>query len=61
MADNDESKLVLYAQMANLIKLVLPLMEINIKEVVENFSRVRILLTSSLYIELYSFLDYLLL
>lgn len=40
MADIDENKLVLYAQMANLVKLVLPLMEINIKEVIENFSKV---------------------
>lgn len=39
MADIDENKLVLYAQMANLVKLVLPLMEINIKEVIENFSK----------------------
>ncbi|XP_072972601.1 histone-lysine N-methyltransferase ASHR1 isoform X2 [Typha angustifolia] len=37
--DIDEKQLVLFAQMANLIKLVLPLLEIDIKEVTHNFSK----------------------
>ncbi|MQL97940.1 hypothetical protein Taro_030639, partial [Colocasia esculenta] len=39
MSDIDEKQLVLYAQMANLVNLVLPAMEINIKEVTEIFSK----------------------
>ncbi|KZV33046.1 histone-lysine N-methyltransferase ASHR1-like [Dorcoceras hygrometricum] len=41
MADIDEKQLVLYAQMANLVNLILqwPDSEINIKEIAENFSK----------------------
>ncbi|ERM95321.1 hypothetical protein AMTR_s00008p00145610 [Amborella trichopoda] len=39
MSDIDEKKLVLYAQMANLVKLILPNEEIDVKEIVQNFSR----------------------
>ncbi|XP_075509386.1 LOW QUALITY PROTEIN: histone-lysine N-methyltransferase ASHR1 [Primulina tabacum] len=41
MADVDEKQLVLYAQMANLVNLILkwPDSEINIKEIAENFSK----------------------
>ncbi|XP_072990624.1 histone-lysine N-methyltransferase ASHR1 isoform X4 [Typha latifolia] len=37
--DIDEKQLVLFAQMANLVKLVLPLLEIDIREVTHNFSK----------------------
>ena len=42
MSDVNEEQLVLYAQMANLVNLILqwPDSEINIKEVAENFSEV---------------------
>ncbi|XP_020257027.1 histone-lysine N-methyltransferase ASHR1 isoform X2 [Asparagus officinalis] len=39
MSDIKEEQLVLYAQMANLVKLVLPHMEINLKEITANFSK----------------------
>ncbi|GLT57740.1 hypothetical protein SLA2020_306900 [Shorea laevis] len=39
MSDIDEKQLVLYAQMANLVNLILQLPEINIKEIAENFSK----------------------
>ncbi|KAM0950949.1 putative [histone H3]-lysine(4) N-trimethyltransferase chromatin remodeling SET family [Dioscorea sansibarensis] len=40
ISDIDEKQLVLYAQMANLVKLVVPYVEINLKEVAENFSKI---------------------
>ncbi|KAJ0024557.1 hypothetical protein Pint_08234 [Pistacia integerrima] len=40
MSDIDEKQLVLYAQMANLVNLILQWQEINIKEIAENFSKV---------------------
>lgn len=42
MPDLEEKQLVLYAQMANLVALILqwPEPEINIKEIAENFSKV---------------------
>ncbi|OVA16458.1 SET domain [Macleaya cordata] len=39
MSDIDEKQLVLYAQMANLVNLILHLPEINIKEIAQNFSK----------------------
>lgn len=39
MSEIDEKQLVLYAQMANLINIILQWPEINIKEVAENFSK----------------------
>ncbi|XP_028757593.1 histone-lysine N-methyltransferase ASHR1 isoform X3 [Neltuma alba] len=39
MSDINEGQLVLYAQMANLVNLILQWPEINIKEIAENFSR----------------------
>ncbi|KAI4307314.1 hypothetical protein L6164_030517 [Bauhinia variegata] len=39
MSDIDEKQLVLYAQMANLVNLILRWPEINIKEIAENFSK----------------------
>ncbi|XP_044510707.1 histone-lysine N-methyltransferase ASHR1 isoform X2 [Mangifera indica] len=39
MSDIDEKQLVLYAQMANLVNLILQWQEINIKEITENFSK----------------------
>ncbi|CAL5417352.1 unnamed protein product [Camellia sinensis] len=38
-SDIDEKQLVLYAQMANLVSLILQLPDINIKEIAENFSK----------------------
>lgn len=42
MSDVDEKQLVLYAQMANLVNLILqlPENEINVKEIAVNFSKV---------------------
>lgn len=40
MSDIEEKQLVLYAQMANLVNLILQLPDINIKEIAENFSKV---------------------
>lgn len=40
MTDIDEKQLVLYAQMANLVGLILQWPEINVKEIAENFSKV---------------------
>lgn len=40
MSDIDEKQLVLYAQMASLVNLILQWPEINIKEIAENFSKV---------------------
>lgn len=40
MSDITEELLVLYAQMANLVHLILHWPEINIKEIAENFSKV---------------------
>ncbi|XP_019182367.1 PREDICTED: histone-lysine N-methyltransferase ASHR1 [Ipomoea nil] len=39
MSDIDEKQLVLYAQMANLVNLILQWTDINIKEIAENFSK----------------------
>ncbi|XP_019055184.1 PREDICTED: histone-lysine N-methyltransferase ASHR1 isoform X2 [Nelumbo nucifera] len=39
MSDIDEKQLVLYAQMANLVNLILQWPDINIKEIAENFSK----------------------
>ncbi|EXB44335.1 Histone-lysine N-methyltransferase [Morus notabilis] len=39
MSDIEEKQLVLYAQMANLVNLILQLPDINIKEIAENFSK----------------------
>ncbi|XP_062146363.1 histone-lysine N-methyltransferase ASHR1 [Alnus glutinosa] len=39
MSDIDEKQLVLYAQMANIVNLILQLPEINTKEIAENFSK----------------------
>ncbi|XP_043704589.1 histone-lysine N-methyltransferase ASHR1 isoform X3 [Telopea speciosissima] len=39
MPDIDENQLVLYAQMANLVNLILQWPDINIKEIAENFSK----------------------
>ncbi|PHT45546.1 Histone-lysine N-methyltransferase ASHR1 [Capsicum baccatum] len=39
MTDIDEKQLVLYAQMANLVGLILQWAEINVKEIAENFSK----------------------
>uniref|UniRef100_A0A2C9U173 SET domain-containing protein n=1 Tax=Manihot esculenta TaxID=3983 RepID=A0A2C9U173_MANES len=39
MKDIDEKQLVLYAQMANLVSLILQWPDINIKEIAENFSK----------------------
>lgn len=39
MSELSEEQLVLYAQMANLVKLVLPSLDVNIKEITENFSK----------------------
>ncbi|PKA53505.1 Histone-lysine N-methyltransferase ASHR1 [Apostasia shenzhenica] len=40
MSDLDEKQLILYAQMANLVKLVLPSLDIDLKEVAQNFSKI---------------------
>ena len=40
MSDIDEKQLVLYAQMANLVNLILQCPDIDIKEIAENFSKV---------------------
>ncbi|KAJ0976043.1 hypothetical protein J5N97_018008 [Dioscorea zingiberensis] len=40
ISDIDEKQLVLYAQMANLVKLVLPYLDINVKEVAQIFSKI---------------------
>jgi SET and MYND domain-containing protein len=40
MPEIDEKQMVLYAQMANLVSLILQRPDINIKEIAENFSRV---------------------
>ncbi|CAN6476212.1 unnamed protein product [Victoria cruziana] len=39
MSDVDEKQLVSFAQMANLVNVILPLEEISIKEIAQNFSR----------------------
>lgn len=44
MSDIGEEKLVLYAQMANLVNLILPSLEINIKEITQNFSKVFVII-----------------
>jgi hypothetical protein len=36
----DENQLVLYAQMANLVKLILPSLELDLKEIAHTFSKV---------------------
>lgn len=40
MSDLDENQLVLYAQMANLVNLIIQLPDVNIKGIAENFSKV---------------------
>nr|XP_010926450.1 histone-lysine N-methyltransferase ASHR1 isoform X1 [Elaeis guineensis] len=40
ISDVDKEQLVLYAQMANLVKLVLPSLEVDLKEIACNFSKV---------------------
>lgn len=40
MTGIDEKQLVLYAQMANLVNLILQCPKINVKEIAENFSKV---------------------
>lgn len=40
ITDIDEKQLVLYAQMANLVNLILQWPDINVKEIAENFSKV---------------------
>lgn len=40
MSDIDEKQLVMYAQMANLVNLILQWPDIEIKEIAENFSKV---------------------
>lgn len=40
ISDVDKEQLVLYAQMANLVKLLLPSLEIDLKEITHNFSKV---------------------
>ena len=40
LKDLDEKQLVLYAQMASLVHLILQWPEINLKEIAENFSKV---------------------
>lgn len=40
MSDIDEKQLVLYAQMANIVNLILQWSEINTKEIAEIFSKV---------------------
>ncbi|KAL5982596.1 hypothetical protein ACLOJK_016670 [Asimina triloba] len=42
MSDIGEERLLLYAQMANLVNLILPSLKINIKEVARNFSKLSI-------------------
>lgn len=44
MSDIGEKRLVLYAQMANLVNLILPSLEINIKEITQNFSKVYVII-----------------
>ncbi|XP_068642154.1 histone-lysine N-methyltransferase ASHR1 isoform X2 [Aristolochia californica] len=39
MSEIGEQKLVLYAQMANLVSLILPSLELNLKEIAQNFSK----------------------
>ncbi|KAK8966740.1 Histone-lysine N-methyltransferase ASHR1 [Platanthera guangdongensis] len=39
MSDLDEKQLLLYAQMANLIKMILPSVEVDLREITENFSK----------------------
>lgn len=36
----NEEQLVLYAQMANLVKLVFPSLDVDLKEITHNFSKV---------------------
>lgn len=44
MSDIGEKRLVLYAQMANLVNLILPSLELNIKEITQNFSKVFVII-----------------
>ncbi|KAL0861925.1 hypothetical protein Bca101_041043 [Brassica carinata] len=41
MSELDEKQLMLYAHMANLVNLILQFPNIDLKEIVENFSKVR--------------------
>jgi SET and MYND domain-containing protein len=38
----DENQLVLYAQMANLVSLILPSLELDLKEIAHTFSKVNL-------------------
>lgn len=40
MSNIGEQKLVMYAQMANLVSLILPSFELSLKEIAQNFSKV---------------------
>lgn len=42
MSELDEKQLMLYAQMANLVNLILQFPGIDLKEIAENFSKVRL-------------------
>ncbi|XP_020681183.2 histone-lysine N-methyltransferase ASHR1 [Dendrobium catenatum] len=39
MSDLDEKQIVLYAQMSNLVKVVLPSLEVDLREITQNFSK----------------------
>lgn len=53
MSDIDEKQLVLYAQMANLVNLILDWPDINIKEIARNFSKVSYMTISIDYIVIF--------
>lgn len=58
MSDINEEQLLLYAQMANLVNIILQWPEINIKEIAENFSKVlsfKNLISLYVYYKLLSF------
>ena len=49
MSEINEEQLLLYAQMANLVNLILQWPEVNIKEIAENFSKVLSFYTYNLF------------
>lgn len=51
MSEIDEKQLVLYAQMANLVSLILQWPEINIKEIAQNFSKVFYFSSASFHLQ----------
>lgn len=53
MPELDEKQLMLYAQMANLVNLILQFPGIDLKEIAENFSKVRHQCLLSLLLVLY--------